>query len=213
MVISRSRVAPVKSITLPKLELIAAVIATQLTKFVMESLQLSTNHATIHLWSDSQVTLHWIYDIKQTTPTKPFITNRVTEITQSFPASVWTYIPTDDNPADLLTRGISAQQLKSSQLWLHGPSWLICTDQWPTWSPMNMLHLQNIDTPDVQNKPTNPAAKCGIHLVIDASQYNRLTKLLNTTVYVHRFVHNLRQPSDKLIGPITAKELSDSTVI
>ena len=118
------RVAPVRSITLPKLELMAAVIVTRLASFVIQSLHLTSNDTIVRLWSDSEITLHWIYDIKQTTTTNPFIASRVTEITQTFPAFVWTYVPTDDNPADLLTRGISAEQLKSSQLWLHGPSWL-----------------------------------------------------------------------------------------
>ena len=130
---------------------------------------------SLHSWSDSQITLHWIYDIKQTTTTKPFIANRVTEITQSFPASAWTYVPTDDNPADLLTRGIFAKQLKSSQFWLHSPSWLTSADQWPTWLPANVLHLQNIhidDTQEVLNKPTNPTETSGIHLVIDATHYS-----------------------------------------
>ena len=49
--------------------------------------------------------------------------------------------PTDDNPTGLSTSGISAEQLKSSYLWLHGPFWLTSTDQWPTWSPANVLHL------------------------------------------------------------------------
>ena len=52
-VISRFKVAPVRSITLPKLELMAAVIATQLASFVIQSLHLTSNDTTIHLWSDS----------------------------------------------------------------------------------------------------------------------------------------------------------------
>ena len=68
---SRSRVAPVRSITLPKLELMAAIIATRLAKFVIQSLHLTSDDITVHMWSDSQIALHWIYDIKQTTTTKP----------------------------------------------------------------------------------------------------------------------------------------------
>ena len=90
----------------------AAVIASRLAKFVNQSLGLSPSSTTVHLWSDSQITLHWIYDLKQANATKPFITNRVSEITQAFPASVWTYVPTDNNPADLLTRGVSAEQFE-----------------------------------------------------------------------------------------------------
>ena len=59
----------------------------------------------------------------------------------------------------------------------------------------------------------NPADPCGIHLIIDAYHYSRLTKLLNVTVYVCRFCHNLNHPLDKTTGPITAKELSDSKML
>jgi len=120
---------------------------------------------------------------------------------------------TDENPADLLTSGISAQQ--SSQLWLHGPSWLTRRDQWPTWSPAEVVHLQNIyveneiDTRD----HTNPAETCGIHIVIDATRYSRLGKLLAIIVYIHRFCHNLKHSDVKITGPDTAKELSDATML
>ena len=80
-----------------------------------------------------------------------------------------------------------------------------------------MLHLQNSaieDTRETNGEPvTNPANTCGIHLVIDACHYSRLTKLLNVTVYVRRFCHNLNYPLDKITGPITAKELSDSMML
>ena len=59
----------------------------------------------------------------------------------------------------------------------------------------------------------NPANTCGIHLVINAYRYSRLTKLLNVTVYVCHFCHNLNHIIDKLTGPITATELSDSTML
>ena len=80
LVMSRSRVSPVKSITLPKLELMAAVIGTRLAKFVVSSLRPVLADVTIHMWTDSQITLYWIYDLKQSTQSKSFIANRVSEI-------------------------------------------------------------------------------------------------------------------------------------
>ena len=116
-----------------------------------------------------------------------------------------------------MTRGISAEQLKSSHLWLYGPSWLTSTDQWPTWSPANVLHLQSIaieGTRETNGEPMiNPTDTFGIHLVIDAHCYSRLTKLLNVTVYVRRLCHNLNHPLDKITDTITAKELSDSMLL
>ena len=89
IMIARSRVAPVKPTTLPRLELMAAVIATRLAKFVIHALPSTFTDITTHLWTDSQITLHWIYDLKQSISSKPFIGNRVAEITESFPANTW----------------------------------------------------------------------------------------------------------------------------
>jgi len=116
LIMSKSRVAPLKTITLPKLE---SVMATGLMKFVISSLyfQPADSHSHIHMWTNSQIALHWIYKEHNS---KPFISHRVTEITGTFPANLWSFTPSSDNPADLLTRGISAQQLFSSELWLHG---------------------------------------------------------------------------------------------
>jgi len=63
-----------------------------------------------------------------------------------------------------------------------------------TWSPTNVLYLPNIDLedfPEVKDKSTNPTETCGIHFIIDASRYSRLTKLLSVTAHVLCFCHNL----------------------
>ena len=86
LVMYKSRVVPTKSITLPKLELMAAVMATRLANFVASSLDSYDLSATTHLWTDSQIVLYWIY--KQTS-LKPFIHLRVTEIIESFPPTKW----------------------------------------------------------------------------------------------------------------------------
>jgi len=86
----------------------AAVMATRLANFVKSSLYSYDLSNTTHLWTDSQIVLYWIY--KQSS-SKPFVHQIVTEIVDSFPPIKWSFTPTADNPADLLTRGISTQQL------------------------------------------------------------------------------------------------------
>ena len=113
LVMSKSRVAPVKQHSLPRLELMAAVIAARLGSFLVKSLNLRTS---TYYWSDSEIVLCWLKSKKKL---KPFIEHRVTEIQTS--SSPWQYFPTACNPADLLTRELTAQQLANSTLWRHGP--------------------------------------------------------------------------------------------
>jgi len=119
LMLSRSRLSSLKDTTLPRLELRAAVTAAYLAKFIVSTLNVYVN---VRLWSDSQIVLHWIFSSKQL---KPFVANRVKEIHSLFPTSVWGYYQMTDNIADLLTRGITPAQLKSSSLWSHGPEWLL----------------------------------------------------------------------------------------
>ena len=213
LVMSKSRVAPIKSITLPKLELMAAVMATRLAQFVISSMNLQCHDTpcNLHLWTDSQIVLYWIY---KNANSKPFVTHRVKEIVKSFPSKVWSYTPSSDNPADLLTRGISTQQLLSSQLWLQGPHWLISKSEWPKWSPTSVLHLQLVDRetttiPEEENLcTTDIQGITGIHNTVDLSRYSSINKLLAVTSYVLRFVHNARKQQPKLSGPLTVTEVS-----
>ena len=131
MVIAKSRVAPLKKLTLPRLELMAALTGARLANFVQQALKQRYDSVTVTLWTDSEIVLHWLHSGK---PLKPFIANRVREIKESYPTTHWNHCPTKSNPADLLTRGISAQQFHTSTLWQHGPEWLSQPSLWPSWN-------------------------------------------------------------------------------
>ncbi|XP_053390747.1 uncharacterized protein LOC128553594 [Mercenaria mercenaria] len=96
LVIAKNRVAPVKPMTLPQLELMAAVVGARLVQHVQDSLNISD----VICWSDSQIVLHWLSTSK---PLKQFVQNRVIEIqtlTKNYP---WHYCPTSANCIKLLT--------------------------------------------------------------------------------------------------------------
>ena len=107
---ARARVAPLRIQTLPRLELMAAVVATRLATFIQSSMVPLLDCSNIQLWSDSQIVLHWVNGKKKLT----FVASHVSEITESFPATMWKYCPIAENPADLLTRGISAELFADS---------------------------------------------------------------------------------------------------
>ena len=140
---AKSRVAPLKKLTLPQLELMAALTGARLASFVSQTLKSWYSNLKVQLWSDSEIVLHWLSSSK---PLKQFVANRIKEIKGMFSIPQWNHCRTADNPADLLTRGISANQLQNSSFWKHGPQWPLSESQWPHWKPSQVLHLNLIQS-------------------------------------------------------------------
>ena len=215
-VIAKTRVAPLNKLTLPKLELMAALVATRLTKFVNNALDGFFHDIPVHLWSDSQIVLHWI---SQKKPKSQFVSHRVQEITQTFPDTTWNYCPSGDNPADHLTRGTDAKVLESP-LWSQGPHWLTDKFKWPQWKQTEALHLQTETTADTdelmsaecvpQTVLTEKVPEAGIHNVLQISNYSSLSKLLRVTAYVLRFINNVRNPLTRNVGVLSTQETNNA---
>ena len=187
-IMSKSRAAPLKQLTLPRLELKAAVLAVKLSSSVKTSL---SHDCTVQLWSDSQIVLHWIASHK---PLRTFITNRVEEIHSI--STCWKYCPSADNPADLLTRGITTEQLRSSDLWVHGPTWLLTQSAWdPAEVLLTCLELECIEQVHSDHTKTDHNPPASVARIININDYSKLTKLLAVTVYILRFAINARRTS------------------
>ena len=114
LVTAKSRLA-IEGLTIPRLELISAHMATNLVKNVQNALQ-NLPGPTIYGWLDSTVALHWIRGEGQY---RQFVANRVSKINQH-PEISWRYVPTKDNPADIASRG---GHLSNKSLWWNGPEW------------------------------------------------------------------------------------------
>ena len=202
-IMAKTRVAPLKELTLPRLELMAAVVATRVSVFIIASLSLQ--ETPLYLWSDSQIVLHWIQQKKKLTP---FVSNRVAEIQRLALTAIWGYCPTEDNPADLLTRGITAKSLQSSTLWKNGPPWICMQAEWPMWMPSPTTPLLTATAIAEDSIPSKPAAcQVGLHHIINPANYSKLMKLVAVTAYVTRFIANLKQPKNKQCGHLTCDEL------
>ncbi|GFY39013.1 DUF1758 domain-containing protein [Trichonephila inaurata madagascariensis] len=116
-----------KSLTLPHLELIAALLSARLAKHVSSCLKFDAN---IYYWTDSHISYYWIRG--DSSAFKPYVKNRAQEIQSLFDPIQWGHCPGKDNPAELLSRGTSAVKLAQNELWWHGPPWLKLTpDHWP----------------------------------------------------------------------------------
>ena len=214
-VMAKGRVAPLKKLSLPRLELMAALVGATLAEFLRNALKEKMSNPQVNLWSDSQIVLHWINSTKQL---QQFVQNRIKEIHRLVEEASWRYCPTSDNPADLLTRGVSTAQLKESHIWLHGPTWLTDSSNWPTWEASTALLIEvpgasstekQEDTPVNEVHPDEtPESSPKLSTIADIRRHSRLGKLLRVTGYISRFIYNTRNPQAKRTGPLSASELA-----
>ena len=120
LVVAKSRVAPLKQRTIPELELCGTVLLAGLLETTLNTLNIPADQVTA--WCDSTIVLCWLRNSPARYRT--FIANRITTATTHFPPSIWFHVPTDDNPADCASRGLSARELRDHPLWWKGTPWL-----------------------------------------------------------------------------------------
>ena len=119
LVMAKARVAPLKAVTIPRLELQAAVLSSIVANFLRS--QLTYENVTHHFWTDSKVVLGYIQN--DSSRFHVYVANRVEKIRQNSQPNHWHYVSTENNPADHASRGLTVKELSSSN-WFAGPSFL-----------------------------------------------------------------------------------------
>ncbi|RWR99400.1 uncharacterized protein B4U79_13499, partial [Dinothrombium tinctorium] len=199
-VMSKSRVAPLKKMTLPRLELMGALIGARLAKYLNKLFQ----NKRIHLWTDSMITLHWIRGTAKRW--KPFVENRIAEIHEHTDPSNWSYCEGTTNPADKLTRGLNVNELEKDYLWWNGPRWLkLSRDQWPK------VVKENFKEEIISNELRKSSIVSMLipqtkESIFPLNKYSKLNKLIRVTSWILRFVGNLR--GNRIVGELTVIELT-----
>ena len=124
---SKGRVTPVKNRSLPKLELTALQVGTQLAHYISKSLSDMKITAT-YLWLDNKPALQWIRNERSDAPYVKNCTAKIRELSDGY---IFLHVGTKDNPADFISHGTDLNSLLNNPIWFHGPSWLLEQTSWP----------------------------------------------------------------------------------
>lgn len=205
MVCSKGKVAPIQQVSLPRLELCGAHLLAKTITFLKEQLN-NLDSIKVFAWTDSTTVLKWLSDVPRRW--KTFIANRTSLILGVLPRHNWNHVPSKQNPADLITRGVLPQQLCFNEIWWKGPPWLRSGEN--CWPIDNIIQNDN-DASDLEMKThifacvTSPKPSVVDFLCLSCSSWFKLKKVV---VYVLRYVSIVMKSNKRCIGAVTTEEMN-----
>ena len=198
---AKTRVAPVGGATIPRLELLSALLLAKLVTSVQNALEGELQLSNSICYSDSTAALYWICGVEQ--QWKQFVENRVTAIRHLVQPQFWRHCAGTDNPADIPSRGMSASTLVDTPLWVHGPPWLRSKDWQIDESetntndisvPENCIHelRRKVDSHTLVTMADSNSELPDISEIIVPEKYSSSYRLFRVTTLVLRFIRCLR---------------------
>ncbi|XP_043496406.1 uncharacterized protein LOC122520382 [Polistes fuscatus] len=203
LISSKNKLAPIKTISIAKLELCAAHLLARMLHHLQDNGPFSG--AQCFAWSDSKIVLAWL----ATHPSKwkTFVANRCSHIQELCPGLRWAHVRSRNNPADIASRGAIPDQLIANKVWWSGPEWL---------SEFNVAERsKELFTTDEQQKSLVLGVVCTAadfftDIVDRFSSFVRLTRSFS---YVIRACKSFKTPSHREIGDLTPDLIQGATLI
>lgn len=139
---AKSKVAPTKTLSIARLELLAAKLLSDLVLRLKGEVLNELKIDAEYYWTDSMITLCWITSEPHNWNT--FVAHRVSKIQQNTQIESWRHVPGEINPADLISRGMLPTDIASSTFWFFGPDFLKQREQ--HWPPLRIPRDPNEET-------------------------------------------------------------------
>lgn len=189
LVMAQSKVAPRDVMSIPRLELEACKIGAKSAQRVAESF--GVNPKEIRYWTDSEVCLWWLR--KSPHEQKVFVSHRVAQVQELTDTAQWSHVPSEHNPADMITRGMTMMQLKEAKAWWEGPAFLASAAEcWPKWTPDQSINVKGVTE---MIKPKVPvlvvlaaSVQSGQDLEMILDTHSSMRAALRITAYVMRYI-------------------------
>ena len=232
LVAAKTRVAASTPMTIPRLELLAALILARLISAVREALTQVIHIEEVSCWTDSITVFHWIQSDKEF---KQFVQNRIEEIHKLTDVKSWRHCPGIENPADIGSRGCLASELVNSSLWWKGPAWLqsspknfpkfgtVSDEELPEECSREFKETERNSVNVAHNATTVNLTKEPMRIkitrlteAIDCEQFNDATKLFRVTALSLKFVRNLKAARNQRKEPqdttptLTVEEINEA---
>lgn len=210
ILMAKARVAPIKIVTIPRLELTAAVLATRIYRVIDREMELKFE--SVSFWTDSTIVLHYINNTKSRFST--YVANRLSEIHEVTKTNQWRHVASRDNPADYASRGLIYSET-AFDTWVHGPQYLRVSEE--QWIPLSVE--PEISTEDLEYKCA------AVHTLVAAklswsqslfSQFSSWFRLQKAVAWLTRFksfllvVKGLRKDSTVKVGMLTVSDLKQA---
>ncbi|GFU83595.1 integrase catalytic domain-containing protein [Trichonephila clavipes] len=211
---SKSRVAPIRVISIPRLELCACVLLAQLVKKIRSTLRLNIRDIVLH--TDSTIALAWLNT--SANRLKTFVVNRVAKVQELTEGFQWNHVPSVLNPADLVSLGLRPCDLPNLRLWWQGPQFLEkgnLSSEETSLSPVKKCEyskkLKTGSSSDIITSSVCVSTNCVSSILSTLlRKSNSYMKIVRIFSYVLRFSNNVNKRKLTLSGPLSATDIDQA---